>query len=222
MFPKIDNTMLNIGTGVGQLLQLNSAGKLPALDASQLTNLATGNQGGSALVLLNTQVVPSGGIGQIDFTTGIDSTYKEYVVRGTDISLSSSGDLGLRVRIGGVFKSTAGYTYGGQVLILNGATTPSGTGDASSNFFSAIIGNGNISGVNCDVAFALNITNPANTNRLKALHVVGGGNGVDTNSAFTYYTGGAWTSDYSAIDGLRFFSPNGIINSGTFKLYGVL
>ncbi len=224
-FPKIDNAMLNTGSDVGQILQLNSAGKLPALDASQLTNLVTGNQSGSALVLLNTQVVPGGGVGQIDFTTGIDATYKEYVVRGTDIGLSNSGNLGLRVRIGGVFKSTGGYTYGGQVLILNGATTPSGTGDAASNYFSVIPSHPNLSGVNCDAAFALSITNPSGTNRLKAMHVVGGGNGVDTNSAFTYYIGGAWNdsgSDYSPFDGLRFFSPNGIINSGTFKLYGVL
>jgi hypothetical protein len=222
-FPKIDNAMLNIGNGVGQLLQLNSAGKLPALDASQLTNLVTGNQSGSALVLLNTQVVPAGGVGQIDFTTGIDGTYKEYVVRASDVSISSANDLYLRVRSGGVFKSTM-YTWGGQVLIINGATSPSGIGGSSSDYFLVVPGNANLSGANADLGFTFNITNPAGTNRLKAMHVIGGGNGVDTNSAFTYYFGGAWAnnSDYSAIDGLRFFPISGLINSGTFKLYGVL
>lgn len=223
-FPKIDNAMLNTGNGIGQLLQLNAQGKLPNLDASQLINLPAGQNNNSAMVLLDTQVAIQGGIGQIDFTSFIDSSYKEYVVRGTDVSLSNPGDLGLRVRIGGVFKSTNGYTWGGQ--ISGNAIGLVGAGTANTDYFPVIPTQPNLNGAKVDVGFALNISNPAGTLRTKALHVTGGGNGVNYNSGFGYYFGGAWNNaagDHSPFDGLRFLPINGgLINTGIFKLYGIL
>lgn len=221
-FPKIDNVMLNTGSGIGQLLQLNSQGKLPNLDASLLTNLVS-SQSGSAMVLIDTKIIPAGGINQIDFTTGINSTYKEYVVRGTEISTSNPGDVGLRVRIGGVFRNDNAYTWGGQVLSNDiGANNGGAAGDS---YFPIVRTNNNINGPGTGVGFTLNITNPSGTLRNKAMHIIGGGSGANSNSGFSYYYGGAWTNgggDYSPFDGLRILAMNNLINTGTFKLYGIL
>src|SRR3989338_676289 len=108
MFPKIDNALLNIGSGANQIVQLGTGGKLPSVDASLLNNLPT-NVGASAMSLLLTQTVSSP-VSQIDFTTNIDGTYKEYMVRGSDITFSASSGFGVRSRVGGTFKTT-GYTY---------------------------------------------------------------------------------------------------------------
>src|SRR3989338_3629545 len=96
-FPKIENAMLNIGSSTGQLVQFANSNKLPPLDGSQLTNVPA-NLATNGMVLLATQTVTSA-VAQVDFTTGIDSSYKEYIVRGTDISMSASDYLAMRLRL---------------------------------------------------------------------------------------------------------------------------
>lgn len=219
-FPKIDNAMLNTGSGAGQLVQLANASKLPPLDGSQLVNVP-GSGAANGLVLLSTQVVTSP-IAQVDFTTGIDSTYKEYMIRGTDITVAASDYLGMRLRLRGTFQTINGYTYGGY--LLGNATGGVAFTNADNTSFIVIPGIQPVESVNGNGGFVLNITNPAGTSRIKALHVTGGGTGQSYNSGFGFYNGGAWNNggtDYAPFDGIRFIASNGNIATGTFKLYGL-
>lgn len=221
MFPKIDNALLNIGNGANQLVQLGTGGKLPPVDASLLNSLPSGI-GGSGMNLLATQVITSA-VSQIDFTTNIDGTYKEYMVRGTDITLSGSTLFGARVRIGGSFVSGNGYTYGGRMF--GNATAAIPLSNASDNHFMVIPFDHSFVATYGNAGFVLNITNPSGTSRTKAMHVTGGGNGNGYNQGFSYFLGGAWTDDTTgtaAFDGLRLIALNANITSGTFKLYGIL
>lgn len=219
-FPKIDNSMLNVGNSAGQLVQFGNANKLPALDGSQLTNLPA--SGVSGMILLLTQTVTSP-VAQVDFTTNIDSTYKEYIIRGADISLSASAYLGMRTRLRGTFQTINGYTYGG--FSLGNAIGPVGFTDAGNDSFIVIPNSQPVDGVNANGGFTLNITNPAGTSRIKAMHLTGGGVGANYNNGFGFHNGGAWNNggtDYAAIDGFRFLPNNGAnIISGTFKVYGI-
>ena len=221
-FPKIENAMLNIGSSTGQLVQFNNANKLPALDGSQLTNVPA-NLATNGMVLLATQTVTSP-IAQVDFVSGIDSNYKEYMLRGSDISLSSSDSLSMRLRLRGTFQTVNGYTYGGYAF--GNAIGGSAFTNAGNDSFVVIPGADPLNGANANGGFILNITNPAGTSRIKALHLTGGGvGGNGSNHGFGFHNGGAWNNggtDYAPIDGIRFITPGGTnIASGTFKLYGI-
>lgn len=220
-FPKIDNALLNVGSGAGQLVQFANSNKLPVLDGSQLTNVPA-NTTTNGMVLLAMQTVTSA-VAQVDFTTSIDSTYKEYMVRGTDITMNTSDYLAMRLRLRGSFQTVNGYTYGGYAFgnAIGGAAFTSAGNDAF-----VIIPNADpVFGSSSNGGFILNITNPAGTSRIKALHLTGGGvGGAGSNHGFGFHNGGAWNNggtDYAAFDGIRFMSSSYLLTSGTFKLYGI-
>lgn len=187
MFPKIDNALLNIGSGANQLVQLGTGGKLPAVDASLLNSLPS-SSGGSGMNLLATQVVTSP-VSQIDFTNGIDGTYKEYMVRGTDITLSTTSVFGARVRIGGSFTSGSNYTYGGRMF--GNSTAAVALTNANNDHFLLIPSDLSFVATYGNAGFVLNITNPSGTSRTKAMHASGGGNGNGYNQGYSYFIGGA-------------------------------
>lgn len=247
-FPKLDNDLLNIGstngkipligagdklltslldTGAGsnKLVQLDGDGKLPAIDASLLTNLPAPSGGVGAWNLIDTQIANN--VAQVDFTTGIDGSYKEYVIRGTNIIVSTSAHLGLRVRVAGTFRTGGEYTYGGD-----GTSNQQGIlsfSDASGNFYKIIPSSVMAYDAGGNVSFDLSITNPAGTTATKALRSNAGGAGNGYNSGFACQSGGRWfgasTSqpfNYSALDGFRILPDAGTLVTGTFKLYGLL
>lgn len=223
---KLPTSLLDVGNGANQIVQVDGAGKLPAVDASLLTNLPSPSGGTGAWKLIESQVTP-GFVGQVDFTTGIDSTYKEYVIRGTDVLLSTSANLGFRVRVaGGTFRNAAEYTYGGD-----GTSNQSGNlsfSDASGTYYQIIPSQVMPNDGNGNVSFDLSITNPAGTTATKALRSNAGGSNSSYNAGFACQSGGRWFGasssaplDYSALDGFRIMGASGSI-SGTFKLYGLL
>lgn len=219
--PKVNNAMLNAGGAANQLLRLDSAAKLPPLDGSQLLNLPSSNVTGMALIA--TQVATPG-ISQIDFTSGINGNYKEYVVRITDLIMGGTMYLGMLLRVGGVF-NTSGYTYGGRIWNYNGSSAILAAANDSS--FQVLPINQAIDTIESNATLNISIANPSGTSRTKAIHANGGGLGNGTNQSFSYHTGGVWnggsgSADYSAFDGLRFIPGNGQqIYQGTFKLYGI-
>lgn len=219
MFPKIDNALLNIGSGANQIVQLGTGGKLPAVDASLLNNLPA-NVGASAMSLLLTQTISSP-VSQIDFTTNIDATYKEYMVRGSDITFSSSSGLGVRARVGGAFKTT-GYTY--ATVGFGNAFASAVSTSSNDSYFLIIPTYQSLVATYGNGGFVFSLTNPAGTSRTKAMYVTGGGNGNNYNQGHSYYSGGQYNgnTDTSPIDGLRLFPVSGVnITSGIFKLYGI-
>lgn len=220
-FPKVNNAMLDIGVAANQLVQLTSAGKLPALNASQLTNLPSSGSSSPGIILLATQVISSP-VSQLDFTSNLDATYKEYILRGADISISANTLLGLRIRIGGTFKSNNGYPH--SCFGVGNATGGFGFSNAGDDHLLLMPGNASSYGADSNIGFITNITNPAGTARCKGIHTTGGGKGANSNAGFAYSASGGWNGgaqDFSAFDGLRIFANSGTINSGIFKLYGV-
>jgi len=221
---KLPTSLLDVGNGANQLVQLDGSAKLPAIDASLLTNLPAPSGGVGAWKLIETVV--ANGVAQADFTTGIDGTYKEYVIRGNNITLSTSSNLVFRVRVAGVFRTGAEYTYGGD-----GTSNQQGIlsfANANGAYYLIIPSGVMPNDGNGNTSFDLSITNPAGTTATKALRSNAGGSNASYNGGFSCQSGGRWfgasTSaplDYSALDGFRLMGSTGSI-SGTFKLYGLL
>src|SRR3954469_20460333 len=81
-FPKVNNNLLNIGSGANQLIKLDDSAKLPALDASQLINFPAALGGG--MVLLQTQNASL--VASVTFgSTYLTSAYKKYVIELIDV-----------------------------------------------------------------------------------------------------------------------------------------
>jgi hypothetical protein len=170
------------------------------------------------LFLIQQQVVAS--VASVDFTTGIDATYDEYLVTLTDIIPSTDGaDLWMRVSQdgGSTFKAGASdYDHVRNSTDTSPANTPVGsTGAAQINLTSNLsnVGNRTLSG---EVRFF----NLAGTAKHKpcTFHTVH----VSSAPIFKSVTGaGQFTLNTSAVNGFQFLMSSGNIASGIFTLYGI-
>jgi hypothetical protein len=179
---------------------------------------------GGGYTLIDTQVASN--VAQVDFTSGITGAFKEYIIRGTDITMSAeSSALAFRVRVGGVFRINGEYTYAGNGL--SNQQGPLSLSNANGDTYVIVPptvmpadGNGNVS-------FELSVTNPVGTTRTKAIRSNAGGSNVGYNGGFSCQNGGRWYGassvppfNYSALDGFRILGSAALI-TGTFKLYGI-
>lgn len=98
---------ITIGTAAGNVIALDNAGKLPAVDGSQLTNLPGGSGGGS----------PGGTTTELQYR--LNSTTFGAV---TGSSVDGSGNLTLGAR----FTSTVANALSSSALLLSGAFSSSG------------------------------------------------------------------------------------------------
>ena len=177
---------------------------------------------GSAMTLLSTQTASSSST--IDFTSGIDSTYDEYVFKFYDIhpatnsaslTFNGSSDTGSNYN---VTKTTTVFrAYHEQ----SGASSALGyrTGDdlAQSTNFQILnfeINNDNdSSGVG-----ELKLFNPSSTTFVK--HFIQTGNCVQSTYTRNDFVAGYFNTT-SVIDAVQFKMSSGNIDSGVIKLYGV-
>ena len=190
---------------------------------ASITSLPSGVSGGS-LVLLETQTASSSST--ISFTSGIDSTYKEYVFKYTDIHPASdnvdfqfnmSTDTGSNYN---VTKTTTGFqAYLNEGDSANGLAYESGRDLAqSTNFQGVLIGVGNEADQCC--AGKLHLFNPSSTTFVKHFISTGNNYRADTESQQSYFAGYGNTT--SAVDAIQFKMSSGNIDSGTIKMYGVV
>ena len=190
---------------------------------ASITSLPSGVSG-SSLVLLSTQTASSSAT--ISFTSGIDSTYKEYIFKYTDIHPASdnvdfqfnmSTDTGSNYN---VTKTTTGFqAYLNEGDSANGLAYESGRDLAqSTDFQGVLIGVGNEADQCC--AGQLHLFNPSSTTFVK--HFISRGNNyrADTESQQSYFAGYGNTT--SAVDAIQFKMSSGNIDAGTIKLYGVV
>ena len=190
---------------------------------ASITSLPSGVSG-SSLVLLSTQTASSSST--ISFTSGIDSTYKEYIFKYTDIHPASdnvdfqfnmSTDTGSNYN---VTKTTTGFqAYLNEGDSANGLAYESGRDLAqSTDFQGVLIGVGNEADQCC--AGQLHLFNPSSTTFVK--HFISRGNNyrADTESQQSYFAGYGNTT--SAVDAIQFKMSSGNIDAGTIKLYGVV
>lgn len=221
---KLDMSLIDTGLTVGKIVQLDGTGKLPAIDGSLLNNIPAPSGGAGAWDLLDTQIASNSA--QVDFTTGITSAYKEYIIRGMEVVHSTTSHLGMRVRVAGAFKNSNEYTYAGD-----GTSNQQGNvsfNDASGFEFMIIPGVLTPATVDGSSSFDVSITNPADTTSTKAIRSNAGGSVEQDNGGFSCQSGGRWFGasqtppfDYSAIDGFRILPSSGVLVRGIFKLYGI-
>ena len=190
---------------------------------ASITSLPSGVSG-SSLVLLSTQTASSSAT--IDFTSNIDSTYKEYVFKffnihaatdGAEFQFNLSADSGSNYNV--TKTTTMFYAYqteSGSSTGLSYDTNLDLAQSTSDQIIMENLGNGNDengSGV-------LHLFDPSSTTFIKHFMSRGMRNGsadysVDYNMA-------GYGNTTSAIDAIRFKMSSGNIDAGTIKMYGVV
>ena len=188
---------------------------------SAITSKPSGLSGGS-MNLISTQTASSSST--ISFTSGIDSTYDEYVFKfinihpatdNTKLTFNGSIDSGSNYNV--TKTSTAFYSYhaendGGQGLgYYSSEDLAQGTG-----FQPLIVASGNAND-ECGSGY-LHLFNPSSTTFVK--HFISRGNAYSGDYSQEVYVGG-YMNTTSAIDAVQFKMSSGNIDSGVIKLYGI-
>ena len=189
---------------------------------SAITTKPSGLSGG-ALNLISTQTASSSST--ISFTSGIDSTYDEYVFKFYDIHPATNNqDIQFNGSVDGgsnynVTKTSttfqAQHDEADSEALLQYNTDRDLAQSTSAQRFSLQIGNANDE---C-VAGTLHIFSPSNTTFVK--HYIARVNGYNgSNYSQDFYTAG-YMNTTSAVNAIQFSFQSGNIDSGVIKLYGV-
>ena len=187
---------------------------------SAITALPTAVSGG-ALNLISTQTASSSS--SLDFTSGIDSTYKEYIFKFINIHGASTSDFTFNASVdsGSNYNVTKTTTYFKAHHNEDDAETDfsynTSADLAQSTGFQRI--NGIVNDNDGSGSGTIHLFDPSNTTFVK--HFIGVSNAMTT----TPYTQNAYIAGYfnttSAINAIQFKFASGNIDSGVIKLYGV-
>ena len=189
---------------------------------SAITSLPSGVGGGS-LVLIATQTASSSST--ISFTSGIDSTYKEYIFKfydihpatdNVDFKFNMSADGGSNYNV--TKTSTGFYAYNfesGSGQGLDYEASYDLAQSTSFQFLAADVGNANDE----SCVGTLHLFDPSNTTFVKHFIFVGNRYVATPISANDYFAGYGNTT--SAVNAVQFKFSSGNIDAGTIKLYGV-
>ena len=211
---KVNFNSLNVTPSASKVLKFNSSND----------GLEAGDVGGS-LVLISTSTSSSSST--IDITSGIDSTYKEYIVKFINIHPATDsvhflfqGDTGTNTNYNQTITSACIRAYN-----YEGSGTPAlqyyTSGDlAQGTDFHYMTGNAGV-GNDSDQSFngTLHLFNPSDTTFVKHFLIDTHSHGP-SNYTMRFLVGGYFNTT-SAITRLRFKFSSGNIDSGTIKLYGV-
>jgi hypothetical protein len=185
----------------------------------------SGVTGGGTLTLISTQTASSSA--SISFTSGLDSTYDEYLI--TFINIHPSADSAFKFNFstdGGVNynvtkTSTMFRAYNFETDIgtaLQYLTAEDLAQSTSDDFLHASYG----SESDHSLSGSLQIFAPSSTTYVK--HYIARVNGVENSGAndltVEYYKAG-YCNTTSAINAVKFLNSTGNIDDGIFKLYGV-
>jgi len=178
---------------------------------------------GSSLVLISTQTASDSA--NISFTSGIDSTYKEYIFKFTDVHpATDSAQFLVNFRDGGsnydATKTTTHFAAShsendseAQIAYDTGRDLAQST---SGQNISNEVGNANHE---CGAGF-LHLFDPSNTTFVKHFICTTNFHHASDLSLNNYVAG--YCNVTAAIDGVQFSFSSGNIGAGTFKLYGVV
>ena len=178
---------------------------------------------GGAMTLLATETASSSST--ISFTSGIDSTYKEYVFRFYDIHPATNDtELQVGFRDGSTaYDATKTTTYFNALHYEDDSSTSlayvTGHDQAQSTSFLKIIttGLGNDNDQSC--AGELILYDPSNTTFVK--HFISRGTAAHQEDLTQDVFVAGYCNTTSAIDGVQFKMSSGNIDSGVIKLYGI-
>jgi hypothetical protein len=187
-------------------------------------NLSSNATGAGALTLLSTQTASSDST--IDFTSGIDSTYDEYVFKFYDIhpetdakafQFNVSIDSGSNYNVAKT--STAFRAYHAEADDANAvgyeASHDLAQGTGAERLCAEDLGNANDE----SLSGYLHLFNPSSTTFVK--HFVARVNHVhEGDYSIDFYKAG-YANTTSAVDAIQFSMSSGDIDAGTIKMYGV-
>ena len=189
------------------------------LDAGALdSGVATG-----AMTLISTSTASSSAT--IDITSGIDSTYKEYVFKfinihpaNDDISFQFQADVGTGTSYAQTITSSHFRATHGEDASSEGVSYISGGDLAQETGFQLLAGSvGNDADQN--IAGILHLFDPSSTTFVK--HFVGNFQSIaHSNRSNNQYPVGYFNTT-TAITRVRFKFASGNIDSGTIKMYGI-
>jgi len=216
---KVDFNNINVTPAASKKLKWNSSAN----------GFETGDVGGD-MVLLSTLTASSSAT--LDFTSGIDSTYKEYIFKYIDIHPASNATFGFQVDTGTntsytqAIVSTTFRAYHNEddndtsLGYSSGDDQPQ-SGETASSLAPQDLAL--ISTSNDDSASGyLHLFDPSNTTFMK--HFLATSNGVKAlgGSQYSYNQGSAgYINTTTAITRVRFQCNTGNIDAGTIKMYGV-
>ena len=188
---------------------------------SAITSIPAAISGG-ALNLISTQTASSSST--ISFTSGIDSTYKEYIFKFISIHPSAYASLQFQTSTNG------GSSYGVTVTSTVIQTTHDESGSSSSfayetgldlaqstNFQN--LGNGEANDSDAGSSGFLHLFDPSSTTFVK--HFIGTYSTFDTSPTLIVERVAGYFNTTSAIDAVQFKMSSGNIDSGVIKLYGI-
>ena len=189
---------------------------------ASITSLPSGVSG-SSLVLLSEQTASSSST--ISFTSGIDSTYKEYIFKFFDIHAGTDNvNFTVGFRDGSTdydATKTTTYFYGYNTEASGGGTLEyEASGDLAQGtgfqYLSSQMGTGNDE---CLVG-TLHLFDPSSTTFVK--HFMSTTNIYDRGDISVNLYVAGYCNVTAAIDGVQFKMSSGNIDAGTIKLYGVV
>ena len=191
---------------------------------SAITSIPAAISGG-ALNLISTQTASSSST--IDFTSGIDSTYKEYIFKFINIHPATDNvSFQFNVSIDGGSNYNVAKTSSAFQNYHNEADDQAGQAYHSSNDLAQgtgvqiLLGNGGVGNDNDQSASGhLHLFDPSNTTFVKHYIAVSNFYQYEDYSRNDFVAGYANTT--SAINAVQFSMSSGNIDAGVIKLYGV-
>jgi len=190
---------------------------------ASITSLPSGVTG-SSLVLLSTQTASSSST--IDFTSNIDSTYKEYQFHFIDIHPSGDGtkfqfqvDTGTNTNYNQTITSTSFYAYHAEDDSGTSLTYDASYDQAQGTGFQDLIfyqGNGNDE----SCVGILHLFDPSNSTFVK--HFISRGVRYSANDQASDEYAAGYVNTTTALTRVRFKFNSGTIDAGTIKMYGVV
>ena len=191
---------------------------------ASITSLPSGVSGGS-LVLLSTQTASSSST--IDFTSDLDSTYKEYVFKFVSIHPATDNvNFMVNFRDGGssydaTKTSTSFAAYHNEAGDTTGVNYEASFDLAQSTGNQPLNAGGGVGGdADQSISGTLHLFDPSSTTFVK--HYISNIN-FSNNSNYTIQSFIAgYCNVTAAIDGVQFSMSSGNIDSGTIKMYGVV
>ena len=189
---------------------------------ASITSLPSGVSGGS-LVLLSTQTASSSST--ISFTSGIDSTYKEYVFKFINLHAETDnkkfefqGSTNGGSSYGITITSTAFYSNNHETDGSTGFAYYSSQDLGQSTSFQPLISFSGNDNDQC-VSGYMQLFNPSNTTFVK--HFISNCNNYRSNdNSYNVYAAG-YGNTTSAVDAIQFKFHSGDIDAGTIQLFGV-
>ena len=192
------------------------AGGVTLSDNFAFTGTVTGTQG---LVLLQTVTASDDATVTVGSSSLFTSTYKVYQIHVLNAHpATDSVEFRCRISTGGSVQTGSAYEYTRrQTIHSNSSITNRGSTSDALVPLAESLGNG----ANESHSGILTLYNPTETTFTKNINFMGAGRDLSPNTALNTVAFSFEGNEF-AIDGVQFFMNSGNIESGTFKLYGVV